>query len=82
LLDAASPVFQAVAMHLDDLAVLQYTSGSTGNPKGATLSNRFVLALYPYARYALNIREDDVFWDAADPGWAYGPLRHGKCYCK
>ena len=74
LLDAASPVFQAVEMHLDDLAVLQYTSGSTGSPKGAMISNRFVLALYPYARYALNIREDDVFWGAADPGWAYGGI--------
>jgi len=74
LLEAATPDFQAVEMQLDDVAVLQYTSGSTGNPKGAMIANTFALALYPYARYALNIREDDVFWGAADPGWAYGGI--------
>lgn len=73
-LDAASGDFNAAETTLDDLAVLQYTSGSTGNPKGAMIANRFALALLPYVRYAMDIREDDVFWGPADPGWGYGSI--------
>jgi acetyl-CoA synthetase len=69
---AASPHFQVAETTLDDVLVCQYTSGSTGQPKGALDTNRFPLDLLLYVRYAMDIRDDDVFWGPADPGWAYG----------
>ena len=71
---AASPDFQVAETTLDDVLVCQYTSGSTGQPKGAMQANRFVPGILLYVRYAMDIRDDDVFWGPADPGWAYGLL--------
>lgn len=55
-----------------DLSVIQFTSGTTGLPKGATSSHKSIVMLYPYMRYALDIEEDDVFFGGADMGWSYG----------
>lgn len=71
---AASPDFKTVETTLDDLMVIQYTSGSTGQPKGAMLPHKLGLNMFPYVLYAMDLREDDVFWGGADPGWAYGLL--------
>ena len=57
---------------IEDLAVVQYTSGSTGLPKGAMWSNRVITSIYPYMKYAIDLQPTDMFWGAADPGWAYG----------
>jgi acetyl-CoA synthetase len=56
----------------DDPAVLLYTSGSTGPPKGVKIATNFVLAIHPYIRYAVDLQPDDVFWPTGDPGWGYG----------
>lgn len=71
-LKEASPEFEVARTTLADLLEIQYTSGSTGNPKGAMIPHKLNLALLPYVLYALDVREDDVFWGGADPGWAYG----------
>lgn len=55
-----------------DPSIIQYTSGTTGLPKGAVLMHNGSIALYPYMKYAINLHEDDVFFGGADLGWAYG----------
>jgi acetyl-CoA synthetase len=55
-----------------DPAVLLYTSGSTGPPKGVAIATNFVLAIHPYMAWAVDLVADDVFWPTGDPGWGYG----------
>ena len=49
-----------------------YTSGTTGTPKGVVMPVKSLASFHAYMEFAIDIREDDVFWSAADPGWAYG----------
>lgn len=56
----------------DDLALLHFTSGTTGLPKGAMHVHGAVLGHDASARTALDLRPDDVFWCTADPGWVTG----------
>jgi acetyl-CoA synthetase len=49
-----------------------YTSGTTGRPKAVVVPAKALAAFQAYAEFALDLRDDDVFWCAADPGWAYG----------
>jgi acetyl-CoA synthetase len=46
--------------------------GTTGNPKGVLVPIRALASFHAYAEFGHGLREDDVFWCAADPGWAYG----------
>jgi len=71
-LHAASPSFTTVETDQDELATIQYTSGSTGEPKGAMLRHGGLVTLLPCLRYGLDLRIEDVFWGMADPGWSYG----------
>jgi Acyl-coenzyme A synthetases/AMP-(fatty) acid ligases len=72
LLDAASPDFDAVSVGGDGLLVEIFTSGTTGDPKGVPVPVRALAAFHSYLAFGLDVREDDVFWNVADPGWAYG----------
>ncbi|RLL47135.1 acetate--CoA ligase [Oceanobacillus piezotolerans] len=56
----------------NDTAIIQYTSGTTGLPKGAIAKHKSVYSLFPYYKFALNIEEDDIFYGGADLGWSFG----------
>jgi acetyl-CoA synthetase len=63
------PVFRTYA---ESPSVLHYTSGTTGKPKGALHVHSSVFAQYLTAKVVLDIRDDDVYWCTADPGWVTG----------
>ncbi len=52
--------------------LLMCTSGTTGPAKPLEVPLRAILAFKGYIRDAVELREDDRFWNLADPGWAYG----------
>ena len=56
----------------EDPAVLLYTSGSTGPPKGVKIAANFLVAIHPHLVQGADLRPDDVFWPTGDPGWGYG----------
>ena len=53
-------------------ALLHFTSGTTGTPKGAVHVHEAVVAHHMTARVALGLRAGDRFWCTADPGWVTG----------
>jgi acetyl-CoA synthetase len=55
-----------------EMALLHFTSGTTGKPKGAVHVHEAVVAHHTTARFALDLRPGDVFWCTADPGWVTG----------
>jgi acetyl-CoA synthetase len=54
------------------MALLHFTSGTTGKPKGAVHVHEAVLAHTMTGRFALDLHPDDIFWCTADPGWVTG----------
>ncbi len=53
-------------------SVLHYTSGTTGKPKGAQHVHYSLISQYITAKYVLDLKEDDIYWCTADPGWVTG----------
>ena len=49
-----------------------FTSGTTGQPKGLIVPVKALACLQAYAEFAFDLKPTDIFWNAADPGWAYG----------
>ncbi|MBX9792635.1 MAG: acetate--CoA ligase [Pirellulales bacterium] len=72
LLEAASDEFSLAATEPNDVALLHFTSGTTGTPKGAIHVHEAVVAHHATGRLALDLRPGDVFWCTADPGWVTG----------
>jgi len=53
-------------------SVLHYTSGTTGRPKGVQHVHYSLISQYLTAKWVLDLREDDIYWCTADPGWVTG----------
>ncbi|MGZ8483356.1 MAG: acetate--CoA ligase [Candidatus Binatia bacterium] len=84
LTHAASEQFTTVPTDAEDMALIHFTSGTTGKPKGAVHVHQAVVAHYITGKYALDFHPQDIFWCTADPGWVTGtsygiiaPLTHG-----
>ncbi|MFB7917149.1 acetate--CoA ligase [Streptomyces sp. NPDC056061] len=83
-LERSSPEYTVPPTAPEDMALLHFTSGTTGSPKGAVHVHEAVVAHHSTAEFALDLRPDDVYWCTADPGWVTGtsygiiaPLTHG-----
>ncbi|QCJ47111.1 acyl-CoA synthetase [Haloprofundus sp. MHR1] len=69
--------YETAETSADDLCTLEYTSGTTGPPKGCELTHRVLAALYPYLECSMALGDGETVWGAADPGWMYGLLTAG-----
>jgi len=84
VLAGASETYEIQPTNPEDIALLHFTSGTTGTPKGAIHVHRAVVAHHATGAMALDLKRDDIFWCTADPGWVTGtsygivsPLTHG-----
>ena len=69
---AAGDEFEIEPTDPEDVALLHFTSGTTGTPKGAVHVHEAVVAHHVTGKLALDLHPDDVFWCTADPGWVTG----------
>jgi acetyl-CoA synthetase len=74
LLQKASDQFTISATNANDRALVHFTSGTTGTPKGAIHGHGAVIAHHTTAKLALDLHPEDVFWCTADPGWITGTV--------
>lgn len=68
LLEAADPEFVIPRTDPEEMALLHFTSGTTGRPKGAMHAHAAVIVPHMSGKLALDIHPEDVFWCTADPG--------------
>ncbi|MGE5374397.1 MAG: acetate--CoA ligase, partial [Bacteroidota bacterium] len=72
-------------MDSEDPLYILYTSGSTGRPKAILHTHGgYMVGTYTTLKYVFDIKDEDRWWCAADPGWVtghsyivYGPLLMG-----
>ncbi|MCX7834499.1 MAG: acetate--CoA ligase [bacterium] len=64
--------FECYPTYAESPSVLHYTSGTTGQPKGAQHVHYSIIAQYITAKYVLDLQENDIYWCNADPGWVTG----------
>jgi acetyl-CoA synthetase len=72
MLRAGSPDYEIPMTDPSDPALLHFTSGTTGRPKGALHVHEAVIAHHITGKLALDLHPGDTFWCTADPGWVTG----------
>jgi len=84
-LPISSPACFTEQMDAEDPLFILYTSGTTGRPKGILHTHGgYMVQVYATLKYVFDIKDEDRYWCAADPGWitghsyiVYGPLLNG-----
>jgi acetyl-CoA synthetase len=85
LMEGEPAEFETVAVDAMDPLYILYTSGTTGKPKGVVhCHGGYMVGINRTLKWVFDIKETDIWWCAADPGWVtghsyivYGPLIAG-----
>jgi acetyl-CoA synthetase len=85
MMKGVSDVCEPEVMDAEDPFFILYTSGSTGKPKGIVHTcGGYMVGTYYTSKYIFDIKDNDIYWCTADPGWitghsyiVYGPLAVG-----
>ena len=85
IMESAPHECPAEVMDAEDPLFTLYTSGSTGKPKGIVHTcGGYMVGTYYTSKYVFDMKDHDIFWCTADPGWitghsyiVYGPLAVG-----
>jgi acetyl-CoA synthetase len=72
LMVGASEKYEIGQTDPEDVALLHFTSGTTGTPKGAVHVHGAIAVHHITGKLALDLHPDDVYWCTADPGWVTG----------
>ncbi|MFC1534514.1 acetate--CoA ligase [Thermodesulfobacteriota bacterium] len=72
LMNEASDEFEIERTDKEDYAIIHYTSGTTGKPKGVVHAHEAIMGHYATAKYVLDLQPEDIYWCTADPGWVTG----------
>lgn len=72
LMNDSSDEFEIEKTDKEDYAIIHYTSGTTGKPKGVVHVHEAIMGHYATGKYILDLHPDDIYWCTADPGWVTG----------